>query len=67
MFFCVQTKTNQSISLNRRKEVNRLYKVNKKHPNLVSDQEADFFASLVVRCSREFENKMQYWMQGGRP
>jgi hypothetical protein len=64
---CVQTKTNQSISLSRRKEVNRLYKINKKHPNLVSDQEADFFASLVVRCAREMENKMEYWMKGGRP
>ena len=64
---CVQTKTNQSISLSRRKEVNRLYKVNKKHPNLVSDQEANFFASLAVRCAREFESKMEYWMKGGRP
>ncbi|MDC1447122.1 hypothetical protein N8269_02225 [Candidatus Thioglobus sp.] len=64
---CVQIKTNQSISLSRRKEVNRLYKINKKHPNLVSDQEADFFASLVVRCAREMENKMEYWMKGGRP
>ena len=64
---CVQTKTNQRISLSRRKEVNRLYKINPKTPNLVNDQEADFFASLTVQCSRELENKMEYWMKGGRP
>ena len=33
----------------------------------MTDSETQMFNSLNVRCANEVSNKMESWMQGGRP
>ena len=64
---CVYNETKKAISLERTKEINALYKKDKKADGVMNPREMNFFASIPGQCALPLEKKMEYWMKGGRP
>ena len=64
---CIYKETKKAISLERTKEINALYKKDKKADGVMNPREMNFFASIPGQCALPLEKKMEYWMKGGRP
>jgi hypothetical protein len=64
---CIYNETKKAISLERTKEINALYKKDKKADGIMNTRERNFFASIPGQCALPLEKKMKFWMQGGRP
>ena len=64
---CIYNETKKAISLERTKEINALYKKDKKADGIMNTREQNFFASIPGQCALPLEKKMKFWMQGGRP
>ena len=64
---CFEKRTKDKFTLERIKTINSNYKKDPKGENIMTQREQQFFSSLMVGCSQPLANKMEFWMQGGRP